>query len=169
MDNQRAEIGRLSSMGVRPQTIEAVLRESNLSACFTRRNIYNVRMAERPRQLGGRCPVDYLVQRLQNEEGWLHAMQSDDVGHIRFLIFAHQKSIDYANWYNRVFLLDFTYKTNRYRMPLLLQGRVTNVLLYVPLVCEYLTKCTFALRQGFVLLGKNSVPLPTTPLGKSYL
>ena len=51
-------------------------------------------------------------------------------------------------------------------MPLLLQGRVTDVLLYVPLVCESLTKCTFALRQGFVLLGKNPVPLPTYPLGE---
>lgn len=60
MDNQRAEIGRLSSMGVRPQTIEAVLRESTVSACFTRRNIYNVRMAERLRQLGGRSPMNIL-------------------------------------------------------------------------------------------------------------
>jgi hypothetical protein len=79
MDNQRAVIGRLSSMDMRPQAIEAVLRESKLSACFTRRNIYNVRMAERLRQLGGRSPVEYLVQRLQNEGSWLHAMQSDDV------------------------------------------------------------------------------------------
>ena len=118
-DNQRAEIGRLSSMGVRPQTIEAVLRESDASAHFIRRDIYNARMAERVRQLGGRSPVEYLVQQLQNEGSWLHAMQSDDIGHIRFLMFAHQKSIAFANQYNRVFLLDCTYKTNRYRMPLL--------------------------------------------------
>ena len=106
-------------MGVKPQTNEAVFRESNASACFTRRDIYNARMAERRRRLGGRSPVEYLVQQLQNEESWLHVMQSDEVGHIRFLMFAHQKSIDFANRYNRVFLLDCTYKTNRYRMPLL--------------------------------------------------
>lgn len=117
--DQRAEIGRLSSMGIRPQTIEAVLREADMSACFTRRDIYNARMAERLQRLGGRSPVEYLVQQLRNEESWLHAMQTDDMGHIRFLMFAHQKSIDYANHYNRVFLLDCTYKTNRYRMPLL--------------------------------------------------
>lgn len=65
-----------------------------------------------------------------------------------------------------MFLLDCTYKTNRYRMPLLLLGRVTDVLLYVPLVCESVTKGTFALRQGLVLLGENPVPLPTYPLGE---
>lgn len=110
-DNQRAEIGRLSSMGVRPQTIEAVLRESDASARFIKRDIYNARMAERLRQLGGRSPVEYLVQQLQNQGSWLHAMQSDDIGHSRFLMFAHQKSIDLADQYNRVFLLDCTYKT----------------------------------------------------------
>lgn len=34
-------------------------------------------------------------------------------------MFAHPESIRYANKYNRVFLLDCTYKTNRYNMPLL--------------------------------------------------
>lgn len=34
-------------------------------------------------------------------------------------MFAHPESIRYANLYNRVFVLDFTYKTNRYGMPLL--------------------------------------------------
>lgn len=75
--DQRAEIGRLSSMGVRPQTIEAVFRDSNASACFTRRDFYNVRMAERRRRLGGRSPVEYLVRQLQNEESWLHVTTWD--------------------------------------------------------------------------------------------
>ena len=34
-------------------------------------------------------------------------------------MFAHPESIKYANKYNRVFVLDCTYKTNRYGMPLL--------------------------------------------------
>lgn len=34
-------------------------------------------------------------------------------------MFAHPESIKYANKYNRVFVLDCTYKTNRYQMPLL--------------------------------------------------
>ena len=117
-DGQRAEDRRLSNMGVRPQTIEAVLRESSTSACFVRRNIYNARMTERLSQLGGHVSVEHLVERLQNEGSWRHAIQTDDLGHIRFRMFAHQKSIDYANRYNRVFLLDCKYKTNRYRMPL---------------------------------------------------
>jgi hypothetical protein len=33
-------------------------------------------------------------------------------------MFTHQESIKFANRYNRVFVLDYTYKTNQYRMPL---------------------------------------------------
>lgn len=63
-------------------------------------------MAERLWQFGERSPVESLVQRVQNKGDWLHAMQPNDVGHIGILIFAHQKSINYADLYNRVFLLD---------------------------------------------------------------
>lgn len=55
-------------------------REWNASARFRRRGIYNARMAERLRQLGGHSPVEYLVQRLQNEENLVHAIKSDDAG-----------------------------------------------------------------------------------------
>jgi hypothetical protein len=34
-------------------------------------------------------------------------------------MFAYPKSIEYTNQYNKVFLLDYTYKTNRYKIPLL--------------------------------------------------
>jgi hypothetical protein len=34
-------------------------------------------------------------------------------------MFAYPELIRFANQYNRVFLLDCTYKTNRYKMPLL--------------------------------------------------
>jgi hypothetical protein len=115
----RAEIARLSRLNVKPQAIEAILRDENPSALFTRRDIYNIRMAERIKQLEGRTPVEHLIDRLQKEGNWEHRLQCDSSGHITLLMFAHKRSIEYANKYNRVFLLDCTYKTNRYRMPLL--------------------------------------------------
>ena len=119
LPEQKAEIARLSSLNVTPQAIEAILRDEHPTALFTRRDIYNVRMAARIKQLEGRTPVERLMERLQNEGNWEHRLQCDSGGHITFLMFAHKRSIEYANKYNRVFLLDCTYKTNRYRMPLL--------------------------------------------------
>ena len=89
-------------MGVRPQAVEPVLRELSTSACFIRRDIYNARPTERLSQLGGHYPVEHLVERLQNEGSWRHAIQSADLRHIRFLMFAHQKSITYANRYGTI-------------------------------------------------------------------
>lgn len=53
------------------------------------------------------------------ENSWKYAIKQDNEGHVLFFMFAHPESIKYANLYNRVFVLDCTYKTNRYGMPLL--------------------------------------------------
>lgn len=69
-------------------------------------------------QLAGRTPIQYLQEQLLIHK-WKSAFKQDIEGRITFFMFAHPKSIRYANKYSRVFILDCTYKTNRYEMPLL--------------------------------------------------
>lgn len=82
------------------------------------RDIYNIRIESRRKKLGNSTPLEFLRETLQNDN-WRYAFKQDTEGHILFFMFAHPESIRYANQYNRVFLLDCTYKTNRYKMPLL--------------------------------------------------
>jgi hypothetical protein len=82
------------------------------------RDIYNIRVESTRKKLGNNTLLEFLRETLQ-QNNWRYAFKQDSEGYILFFMFAYPKSIKFANQYNRVFLLDCTYKTNRYKMPLL--------------------------------------------------
>lgn len=118
-DEQLQLILHLSEVGSRPRDILALIqRQYYPDTLVSSKNIYNTRDALRGQKLGNNTPLRYLLNILQ-ENSWKHAIKQDSEGHILFFMFAHPESIRYANRYNRVFIIDCTYKTNRYKMPLL--------------------------------------------------
>lgn len=117
-EEQLQSILHLSEIGSRPRDILALIRRQYPNALVSSKDIYNARDALRRQKLGNNTPLEYLLNNLQ-EDSWKYAIKQDSEGHILFFMFAHPESIKYANLYNRVFVIDCTYKTNRYGMPLL--------------------------------------------------
>ena len=116
-EDQNQTIQHLSDIGSKPQYILGLIRKDP-NILIKPRDIYNIRIESRRKRLGNSTPLEFLRETLQNND-WRYAFKQDTEGHILFFMFAHPESIRYANQYNRVFLLDCTYKTNRYKMPLL--------------------------------------------------
>jgi hypothetical protein len=114
---QLHDLRRLTEVGTRPRDIMTLLREQEPSIPLISRDIYNKRQAVRREKLGGKTSLQYLHDLLVRDD-WKYSFKQDREGRILFFMFAHQESIKFANRYNRVFVLDCTYKTNRYRMPL---------------------------------------------------
>ena len=50
---------------------------------------------------------------------WTYSVKTTGDGRVSHFFMAHPTSIRLARWYDRILLLDCTYKTNRFRMPLL--------------------------------------------------
>jgi MULE transposase domain len=117
-EEQLRNVHHMSEVGSKPREILTLIKRENSDALVTPRDIYNARSALRRQKLGNSTPIELLQKTLQ-ENYWKYAIKQDHEGHILFFMFAHPKSIEYANKYNRVFVLDCTYKTNRYKMPLL--------------------------------------------------
>lgn len=117
-EEQLRNILYMSEVGSKPRDILALIKREHPNTLVTPRDIYNARSALRRRKLGNNTPLEYLLKFLQ-ENSWKYAIKQDSEGHILFFMFAHPESIKYANQYNRVFVLDCTCKTNRYKMPLL--------------------------------------------------
>jgi hypothetical protein len=115
---QRITICNQLDEGIPPRQIINLIKKSDPTLLIIPRDLYNLRIAFLREQLAGRTPVRYLQDQLHTHQ-WKFAYQQDKEGHITFFMFAHPESIRYANRYNRVFILDCTYKTNRYSMPLL--------------------------------------------------
>ena len=118
IEEQLQKVLHLSDVGSNPRGILAVIKREYPDVLVIPRDIYNARSALRRQKLGNYTPLEFLLKTLQ-ENDWKYATKQDSEGHVLFFMFAHPESIKYANLYNRVFVLDCTYKTNRYGMPLL--------------------------------------------------
>jgi hypothetical protein len=117
-EDQNNTIKHLSEIGSKPRQIISLLRAEQPTTLIKACDLYNIRDELRRNKLGNYTPLEFLRETLQNNN-WRYAFKQDTEGRILFFMFAHPESIRYANQYNRVFLLDCTYKTNRYKMPLL--------------------------------------------------
>ena len=68
--------------------------------------------------LAKRTPIRALLDELQTE-GWMHDYKTDKAGHVTHLFFAHPYQLHLTKRFHTVLVLDCTYKTNRFNMPLL--------------------------------------------------
>jgi hypothetical protein len=84
----------------------------------TRQDIYN-RIADARRDAcEGQSPIHALASQLDKEGFWSRIQLAPD-GRVTAVLFAHPDSLDYLRTYPELLLLDCTYKTNKYGMPLL--------------------------------------------------
>jgi hypothetical protein len=115
---QQDEIIRsLSHTNIKPRYIANILRDKTLGQPIIYQDIYNKRRAVRNQDIGQKSILEYL-QELLDLEGYKSRFEQDKDGRIEFFLFAHPLAIQLANKYNRVYVLDCTYKTNRFSMPL---------------------------------------------------
>jgi MULE transposase domain len=81
-------------------------------------DIYNVRKELRWENLKGKQPIEALLEELQKGQ-YIFYFKTDTINHITHLFFAHPKSIETLNLFPDLILLDCTYKTNKFKLPLL--------------------------------------------------
>ncbi|KAH1228959.1 Protein FAR1-RELATED SEQUENCE 5 [Glycine max] len=103
---------------VKPRNILLTLKEHNANSCTTIKHIYNARSAFRSSIKGSDLEMQHLMKLLERDKYiYWHRIKDEDVVHDIF--WCHPDSVKLVNACNLVFLIDNTYKTNRYRLPLL--------------------------------------------------
>ena len=110
------QLEALSNAGLAPKEVQTLVRQSGSLA--TRQDIYN-RIAEvRRDSRQGQSPIHALANQLEQEGFWSRIQFASD-NHVTAVLFAHPDSLTYLRAYPEILLLDCTYKTNKYGMPLL--------------------------------------------------
>ncbi|KAH1241341.1 Protein FAR1-RELATED SEQUENCE 5 [Glycine max] len=102
---EKTLIADMTKFMVKPRNILLTLKEHNVNSCTTIKQIYNARSAFRSSIRGSDLEMQHLMKFLEHE--------------IRDIFWCHPDSVKLVNASNLVFLIDITYKTNRYRLPLL--------------------------------------------------
>ncbi len=110
------QITPLVRAGLAPKEIHTLLRESN--SLQTRQDVYNRIADARRNSREGESPIHALWNQLDKEGFWNRVEHTPD-GRLTSLLFAHPESLTYLRAYPEILILDCTYKTNKYRMPLL--------------------------------------------------
>jgi hypothetical protein len=102
---------------VAPKEIRSYLRNHS-ETLATQQDIYNC-IAQGKRDLAkGQSNIHALANELDSEGFW-NRMQLDEDGRVTAVLFAHPQSLAYLKSYPDLLILDCTYKTNKYKMPLL--------------------------------------------------
>jgi hypothetical protein len=114
----RQQVASMTKAGVAPKQISATILHDNLGSTWTMQDIYNLRRELRAELLEGQSPIEAMLYELEVGK-WEFNYQLDDNGHITQLFFTHPESLSLLKQYPEVLLMDCTYKTNRFRMPLL--------------------------------------------------
>lgn len=116
-ENDRSTVASLSEAGIAPRDIRTYMRQ-NTSTIATQQDIYN-RIADAKRDVcEGQSTIQAFANQLDREGFWSRVQYAPD-GRVTAVLFAHPDSLAYLQAYPDTLLLDCTYKTNRYKMPLL--------------------------------------------------
>ncbi|XP_021770208.1 protein FAR1-RELATED SEQUENCE 5-like isoform X3 [Chenopodium quinoa] len=112
------EIKEMIAADIAPRQILTKLRKGNSNLKAISRTLYNVKAKIIKDGLGGRSMIQALMDEL-GKGGFTYDVECDNEGHVTHLLFSHPSSIELARIYSYTFVMDCTYKINKYKMPLL--------------------------------------------------
>ncbi|KAI0995745.1 hypothetical protein K3495_g12435 [Podosphaera aphanis] len=110
----------LSVIGATPRVVLGALRQLNYENISNPQDIYNAKASKKRNLLDGRLSIEALLDSLIMQ-GVQHAFSRDHQGNLNSLYISPKSAEICVRHYSasKVFLLDSTYKTNKYHMPLL--------------------------------------------------
>ncbi|KAH1249230.1 Protein FAR1-RELATED SEQUENCE 5 [Glycine max] len=115
---EKTLIADMTKSMVKPRNILLTLKEHNANRCTTIKQIYNARSAFCSSIRGNDLEMQHLMKLLERDQYiYWHRIKDEDV--VRDIFWYHPDSVKLVNACNLVFLIDNTYKTNRYKLSLL--------------------------------------------------
>ena len=101
-----------------PLNILTNLKENNNESVTTIKQVYNVRTRWRKGERGDMTELQFLISKLVEHKYVYYTRCNSEETTLEDIFFAHPESIKLFNTFPTVLVMDSTYKTNNYRMPL---------------------------------------------------
>ena len=117
-EDEKIIIGDIAKSMVKPKNILLTLKEHNANNYTTMKQVYNVRYAYRSLIRDNNSEMQQLMKLLEhNQYIYWHKLKDENV--VCDIFWRHPDAVKLSNACNLVFLIYSTYKTNKYRLPLL--------------------------------------------------
>lgn len=149
--------------GVQPSQIINGLYLANQDLEIKPQDIYNAKQKMKRERLGCLTPIQALLDGMEQGTDWSYNYATDEQNRITHLFCIHQESRRLLARYPMVLVMDCTYKTNKFKMPLLnivgITGRNTTFFVcFAFLSSEKADDYNWALRQLQVVYDSLSPP-----------
>ena len=99
------------------QTLTLLKNEDSNNGILTLRDIYNERQAIQQDELQGRLRIQAMLMDLA-EDFYLYYDWDENTQQLTRLAFFHKKSLGFLSRWPEVLVMDATYKTNRFNLPM---------------------------------------------------
>jgi hypothetical protein len=119
------EIVNWAQAGDAPKTIISHLLKAKSTCHLNSKDISNIIQENRAEMMGGRSPTQWLLYKLK-EDGFHPKFTTNPAGNLTRIFFCHPNAVKLWRKNPDILILDATYKTNRFRMPLVNIGGVSN-------------------------------------------
>ncbi|RZB80824.1 Protein FAR1-RELATED SEQUENCE 5 [Glycine soja] len=116
--DEKKIIADMTNSMVKPKNILLMLKEHNANSCTTIKQIYNARSAYHSSIRGANTEMQHLMKHDKRDQ-YIHWHRLKDEVVVRDLFWCHPDAVKLCNACHLVFFIHSTYKTNRYRLPLL--------------------------------------------------
>ena len=109
----------MSKSQVKPSNILLTLKENSECNVTMIKQVYNARYTYKRSLRGSRIELQHLMMLLDRDNyiHWSRCQEESEV--VSDMFWTHPDSVKLLNAFNIVFLMNTTYKTNKYRLPLL--------------------------------------------------
>jgi len=124
-EDERLITRQMADAGSTSAATLAYIRATTGNQWTTTQEIYNEKSRARREIMNGRTPIQTFYDEISHDD-YIVKLQVDDTGAIRNIFFTHHSSAELARRYHSVFIMDCTYKTNKFKMPLLNIVRITS-------------------------------------------
>ncbi|XP_028119767.1 protein FAR1-RELATED SEQUENCE 5-like [Camellia sinensis] len=136
--DEKALLIDMSKSMVRPKEILVTLKQRDALNVSTLKTIYNVRHRNRVVQRAGRSQMQHLLGELAKYNYIERHRSEESTMTMTDLFWAHPTSLDLFRSFSRILIMDYTYKTNRYRLHLLEIVGVTSTEMTFSVAFAYL-------------------------------
>ncbi|XP_026431627.1 uncharacterized protein LOC113328842 [Papaver somniferum] len=116
--HEYAEVDKMTRARMAPSKILSKLKADDNNNKTTLQQIYNARSTLRRKDFQGKLLMQQLLW-LAQKNNYACQKKLDDFGHVMHLFIAHPEFLKLALCFPQVLILDCTYKTNKYEMPLM--------------------------------------------------
>ncbi|KAK9121057.1 hypothetical protein Syun_018674 [Stephania yunnanensis] len=110
---------QMTKGNVKPRDILNTLKQSDVRNVSTMQTIYNARQKVRIEDAGGRTQMQQMLHILEKNKWMSWHRKHPNTNVVTDLFWSHPDSIKLLRCFSSVILMDCTYKTNKYQMPLL--------------------------------------------------